>query len=174
MKKSIFIKDLKNNKGITLVALIVTIIILLILAGITISRLSKSGLLEKANLAKEKTENAEKEENLILKEYEEYIDGTRETITIDKEVYENMQGQLTTLNTKLNELEANYNILSSQVQNFSAYPKGEKILLDSGDFSTAKTNTAPGDGWIQLEMEATGQEGKWYELSVGQLRYSKW
>ena len=48
----------KENKGITLVALVITIIILLILAGITISSLTNTGLFEKAKEAKEKTANA--------------------------------------------------------------------------------------------------------------------
>ena len=43
----------KQNKGITLVALVITIIILLILAGITISTLTQSGLFGKAKEAKE-------------------------------------------------------------------------------------------------------------------------
>lgn len=67
---------MKKNKGITLVALIITIIILLILAGITISTLSESGLFSKA---KETTDIYSKEEateklKLILMEYhmEEY------------------------------------------------------------------------------------------------------
>ena len=38
----------KLNKGITLVALVVTIIILLILSGITISSLTNTGLFENA------------------------------------------------------------------------------------------------------------------------------
>ena len=41
------------NRGITLVALIVTIIILLILAGISIASLTGNRLFEKAKLAKE-------------------------------------------------------------------------------------------------------------------------
>lgn len=73
---------MKNkNKGITLVALIVTIIILLILAGISIASLTGSGLFEKAKLAKEKSENSQKIENEILDGYEgeisDYISGTR-------------------------------------------------------------------------------------------------
>ena len=44
----------KKNKGITLVSLVITIIILLILAGITIVQLTKSGLFAKAEEAKEK------------------------------------------------------------------------------------------------------------------------
>ena len=46
---------MKNNKGITLIALVITIIVLLILAGITIAMLTgDNGLLTKANDAKAK------------------------------------------------------------------------------------------------------------------------
>ena len=56
----------KNIKGITLVALVVTIIILLILAGVAIATLTQTGLFESAKQAKNKTENAQIEENTIL------------------------------------------------------------------------------------------------------------
>ena len=51
-------KILKNSKnhGITLIALVITIIVLLILAGITISSiLNDDGILQKAGEASEKT-----------------------------------------------------------------------------------------------------------------------
>ena len=52
-------KNLKNQKGITLIALVVTIIILLILAGISIATLTgENGLLNKANVAKEESKKA--------------------------------------------------------------------------------------------------------------------
>ena len=70
----------RKNKGITLVALVVTIIILLILAGISISALTHTGLFGKAKLAKDKYSNSEKLENTTLQEYEEkvysYIEGS--------------------------------------------------------------------------------------------------
>ncbi len=44
----------KKNKGITLVTLVITIIILLILAGGTISQLKENGLLGKVNEAVQK------------------------------------------------------------------------------------------------------------------------
>ena len=57
----------KNNKGITLIALLITIIILLILAGITISTLlGDNGLFEKAKVAKEEYLKSEFEELVIL------------------------------------------------------------------------------------------------------------
>ena len=61
---------MKNEVGITLVALIVTIIILLILAGISIQGLTQTGLFEKANQSKRTTENSQEEENIILGSYE--------------------------------------------------------------------------------------------------------
>ena len=76
-------EKLKNKNGITLVALVVTIIILLILAGITISSLTNTGLFAKAQEAKEKTQNAEENQAKILNEYEDelnkYISGDIKT-----------------------------------------------------------------------------------------------
>ena len=57
----------KNNKGITLVALVVTIIILIILAGVSINLvLGENGILKKASTAKERTLEAQYEEELNM------------------------------------------------------------------------------------------------------------
>ena len=66
-------KQRKNEIGITLVALIVTIIILLILAGISIQGLTQTGLFEKANQSKRTTENSQEEENETLSKYNNKI-----------------------------------------------------------------------------------------------------
>lgn len=56
---------MKNQKGITLIALVITIIVLLILAGITIAMLTgENGLLNKANSAKAETVKAEAVEKI--------------------------------------------------------------------------------------------------------------
>ena len=57
----------KENKGITLIALVITIVVLLILAGVTISTLTgDNGLLKKANEAKTASEESEIEEEIQL------------------------------------------------------------------------------------------------------------
>ena len=67
-------ETLKRNKGITLIALVVTIIVLLILAGISITMLTAdNGIIKKALEAKQETEAAQEEENRILKEYEDLM-----------------------------------------------------------------------------------------------------
>ena len=49
-------KEQKNQNGITLIALVITIIVLLILAGISIATLTgPNGLLTRANEAKQAT-----------------------------------------------------------------------------------------------------------------------
>ena len=66
-------KIMKNQKGITLVALVITIIILLILAGISISTLTNTGIFEKAKDAKEKSEAEEKQQSETLDSYEKEL-----------------------------------------------------------------------------------------------------
>ena len=63
----------KENKGITLVALVITIIILLILTTISIQSLTNTGLFAKAQEAKEKTQNAEENQARTLNEYEDEL-----------------------------------------------------------------------------------------------------
>ena len=63
----------KKNNGITLVALVITIVILLILAGISISTLTNTGIFQKAKDAKKESENAQKEEDRLISEYEKEI-----------------------------------------------------------------------------------------------------
>ena len=58
---------MEKNKGITLIALVITIIVLLILAGVTIATLTgDNGLLQKATTAKEENEQAKELELLKL------------------------------------------------------------------------------------------------------------
>ena len=58
-------KEIKGNKGITLIVLVITIIILLILAGITIGALTgENGIIKNAGQSKEQTEIANEKEIL--------------------------------------------------------------------------------------------------------------
>lgn len=66
-------KKNKNIKGITLVALVITIVILLILAGVGIQAITNIGLFNKAKEARQKSENAQAEENGTLSNYEDNI-----------------------------------------------------------------------------------------------------
>ena len=64
----------RKQRGITLIALVITIIVLLILAGVTIATLTgDNGIITRANEAKEATAQAEQDELARLQSIEDYI-----------------------------------------------------------------------------------------------------
>lgn len=109
---------MKNqSKGITLVVLVITIIILLIIAGISIVALKGSGLLEKAQLATIKYSNSQVNEEVQIDKYanamNSYISGSRD--------YE----------TEINNLKAEVNNLKIEIdklKNDNRYSMTEKIV----------------------------------------------
>ena len=65
---------MKKEKGITLIALVITIIVLLILAGVSIAMLTgENGIITQAQKAKENTEQAAKNEMAALNSIEDYL-----------------------------------------------------------------------------------------------------
>ena len=109
----------KKNKGITLVALVITIIILLILAGISISALTNTGIFQKAQDAEGKSKLADAKESMTLLLHEWQV----EHVTSDK-----------TLETFLGEKVADstiesYNKLDNE--NYEVYIKGYVGVIDS-------------------------------------------
>ena len=78
--------NLKYSKGITVISLVLTIIILLILAGITIATLTgENGFINNANNAKKQTEIAEEKE-IIDRATIEAIGGNKRGILTQKEL----------------------------------------------------------------------------------------
>ena len=82
---------LKKEKGITLIALVITIIVLLILAGVSIATLTgDNGILTKASEAKEKTEAASRKEQDdiegILSTLDDYEGGSLDGLTTEQKV----------------------------------------------------------------------------------------
>lgn len=79
------VQKLKEKRGITLVVLVVTIVILLILSGVSIRTLSgESGLITKTKIAKEENQKAEYKENLLLAKTEAIAEKGGQDITLDE------------------------------------------------------------------------------------------
>jgi len=95
-------QKINKQKGITLIALVVTIIVLLILAGISIATLTgENGLITKTNSAKEKTKQAEAEERVKIEVLGSY--GTDGKIDIDL-LNNNLKAHITGLTYNGNKL----------------------------------------------------------------------
>ena len=113
----------KEAKGITLIALVITIIVLLILAGVTIATLTgDNGILKKAGDAKTQTEQAKADENLKIAIAGSY--GTDGKLNL-KDLKDNLKNQgisyigsnefplEVTVNGEKKKIDANGNIIGS-------------------------------------------------------------
>ena len=81
---------IRREKGITLIALVITIIVLLILAGVSIAMLTgENGILTQAQKAKNRTEEAKKNEMSDLRSMESLINEYTKNIDIPQVTDEN-------------------------------------------------------------------------------------
>ena len=138
----------KNNKGITLVALVITIVILLILAGISISTLTNTGIFEKAKDAKKASENAELEQNKVLDEYEKELDKYMpQELTDDK------------INKVLNMTENTF--LKDANGNIFTLPAGFKVVVndDTGNAKTVDKGIVIEDATVDNNGNPTATNG---------------
>lgn len=100
MKK---LKLIESKKGITLIALVITIIVLLILAGVSIAMLTgENGILTQAKEAKTKTEIAQWEERIDLAIIT--VEGNKkyENVTINEIIEELKKQKIITNNNQVN------------------------------------------------------------------------
>ena len=140
----------KREKGITLVALVITIIILLILAGISISALTNQGLFAKAQDAKKQSEIANIKEKIQLDIYEKQLEPPVGSITdaqlktiLEKyftDVPETLPEDLSTLTLTSKSEYGSYSIKVTDVYNGTTIKGTQKPTLASkvqpGDYVT--------------------------------------
>ena len=118
----------RNTKGITLIALVVTVIVLIILAGVSISLvLGENGIVNKAKKAKENTELAKTEEETMLNDLAKQIEegtsgGTTNPPETIKTVEEVKGGSYFDKATTIKDSDGN----------LIKVPEGFKIAEDSG------------------------------------------
>lgn len=88
------VKSIKKQKGITLVALVITIIVLILLAVVSINIMKNTGLIEKAELAKEEHRASAIQEQLdLLKNEQEIAKQNNETEPSINELINRLQEQ---------------------------------------------------------------------------------
>ena len=117
---SSFNEQIKSEKAITLVALVVTIIVLIILAGVSISLvIGNNGIMQKAAKGREDYTGAAINEQLDLNKIEDYIeDNTGNVVPIESAKGGSYFGEPTTV--------------KDTNGNFIKVPQGFKIAADSG------------------------------------------
>ena len=177
-------KKIKQQNAITLVALVITIIILLILAGISISALTNQGLFAKAEDAKREAEIANIKEKVSLDIYEKQLEPPLGSITKEqlkeilnkyfKDVPETLPDDLSTLTLTTKKEYGNYSIKVSDVYS-SGTSEDTRTLLADGSWNSRKNVNSPKlmEGMTGIYWDASGNEvevtvdnqDNWYDYS---------
>ena len=134
-------KICKNNKGITLIALVVSIIVLLILAGISISMLTgQNGILNGATETKEKTDYAKEKEEISLAITTSKMENIGNTTKINKESFEKIFRQQYNKNITIDGNEDNSFNITFNESNRTYYVSEYGDIID--DSNVLKISTA--------------------------------
>ena len=156
----------KENKGITLVALVITIIILLILAAISIQALTNTGLFGKAEDAKEKTIKAQLKEEIEMAiqeiQVEEIPKGNN--VTLESLANGQLVSKLKDITAELgtNEITGEYKDYDYTIDSNLKVEIGGKItgVKPEGTAKILTTNYMfEGDGTVQIKVTASISEG---------------
>ena len=151
----------KSNAAITLIALIITIIVLLILAGVTLNMvMGENGLFGKAKNAKNKTEVAQYEEELRMCVLELQTDAAANGETFNMETIKNKFVEK--VKELENTIEIEFSTKESETRLDGTY-KGYEFYIDDkyaahiGDKATGISLTTSLDpsGWTQGPVTAT-------------------
>ena len=129
-------EKIKQTKGITLVALILTIVILLILAVVTIRSIQGEGMISKAMQAREDYEDAADEEQGMLD-------------TFFKEIDELSQGESEAQST-----------IASVTEEGIPIPKGFKYIEGTKDTGVVIENRADGSQFVWVPLDTYIEEYK--------------
>lgn len=132
-------KSIKGERAITLIALIITIIILLILSGIAIATLTNSGLFAKSKDAKNKYLNSVDKENEELATMNNYITSGRGDTNKISDLVEEVTFEIknvtgTTIQVQINAKSSN----SSDVRGYFVYKNGEVVAVGESNLITIK------------------------------------
>lgn len=142
MKKNIF----KKQKGITIIALVITIVVLLILAGITIGAITgNNGIIGQTQTAKTNTEREQIREQIDVM----VVQSIGRNGNVDKEV----------LMPKLETLPDGKEIYDTDEEIYIVYPDYTfKVDLSSGDVSTEDVEVSKDDSPWELAGSGTEED----------------
>ena len=139
----------KNEKGITLVALVITIIVLLILAGVTLAMvMGDSGIFGKANSAKEKTQLSNAEETIRLEVLENQVkskagDASLTNDQLKEEIAKKLTEQgYTVSGSTVTYYEDKTIDIENYLEKDSTYNVGDKVMVGGENFYVIKASSA--------------------------------
>lgn len=157
---------MKNNRAITLIALIVTIIVLLILAAISIKMIvGENGILFKAQSSKENTNTSTAEEENRLGKTNETIDKyTTRSGTVTDEQYNQLLDRVTALETTVSTLSGNLGSVSNNSET--------KTLAAGSSTNMASLTLSPGKYVILGDIQQNNAVLNYIQLKLYNVDFS--
>lgn len=159
-------KYIERKNGITLISLVVTIVVLLILAGISISMLTdNNGLLNQAAKAKEKSQQAEKNELDNIENYiNNYVSGLNDDrlgneeilITNANQIY--ALGRILMTDSARNGMIPNYTTNGGLQADLNVFNFPEGITTDQEKISYLMTTSYKLENNIEIKCQKNGTE----------------
>ena len=165
-----------TNRGITLVALVVTIVILLILAGISISMLMENnGIIAKAQEASRKTEQSQKEEEAALADLESYINNEGKSIYNETDGVNRPELTEGMIPVKYDTTKGKWVITNIDDINWYNYKTGKQwanVMLSDGKYKVSNSSEYKTDGTTVVEISDLGSMFVWiprysYKITSG-------
>ena len=158
---------MKENKGITLIALIITIIVMLILVGVSVSILINSNLIGAAEKAAEGYKTAYEQESNIGQ------------VTIGGKTYNSIEDYLAEQGPKehnfqytdnsLAELKCECEECKKANSTGRIYKIGQQIKLTDSETLLTDTSAATGTEWVVFGREDSNKDGKYETLLITTL-----
>ena len=154
-------EKITQERGITLIALITTIIVLLILAGITIGAITgNNGIIGGAQSAKEETEISQEKEIIDVSTVEAM--GKNNRGNLEEEEFQNVLNSHTNGKVEVIDIGEEFEVLFEESNRYYTVDKNGNIL----DYTTGVIDSAPGD--ITKKEDGTvldGSEEHPYEIN---------
>ena len=146
-----------KEKGITIIALVVTIIILLILVGVTISQITgENGLFRRAMESVEKYKLAQEDEEQSLEQLGQYLSDF------------SIVGGDNTGNEVENGGKASVKIIGLEVKNIELKTIKVTVKVEGEDINKIEYSINNGDSWEKDEENIKSTEYTYKELKLGQ------
>lgn len=153
-------KMLKNKNGITLIALVITIVVLLILAGVTLNLvLDNNGIIQKSKEARSETIVADEKEKVEMAYVSAALKKLGDTVTAE-ELQEELDSSVGagktvvttngdgTLNVLFNATENNYNVDEGTVEKVEI-DNTKMAMFDTGENVAKKMYALAPDGYMK-------------------------
>ena len=141
--------NFKKNRGITLIALVVTIIVIIILAGVSIMALTKSGIIGKAKDAADKTEQSTAEEEVQLSWLELYMENSDfDSLTLQRQaelLESELKSKYPDANSKIVEFDEEKKLIKVNHRGYDVAIESSKTGNNNTGGNTSGGNTSGGN-----------------------------